>query len=62
MTPPDLLSDEQEPQTQRCGCGMEPSPHFPSEPVRGDWCPIGMLNLHHWHGDVCVFCSGLRRG
>lgn len=43
-----------------CGCGLAAPTSFPREPVRGDWCPIGSLNLHHWHGPDCVFCGGTR--
>jgi hypothetical protein len=43
-----------------CRCGLEPPTTFPRMPVSGDYCPIGPLHLHHWHGDVCVFCSGTR--
>jgi hypothetical protein len=45
-----------------CGCGWTVPTTFPREPVRGDWCPIGPLNLHHWHDSDCVFCGGIRNG
>ena len=43
-----------------CACGLTPPTTFPAEPAKGDRCPIGPMNLHHWHDDQCVFCSRTR--
>lgn len=44
--------------TPSCGCGLD-EPTFPRTLLRGDRCPIGPLQLHHWHGELCMFCGGV---
>ena len=47
-------------EAETCSCGLDEPKGFPRKPVKGDRCPVGGLQLHHWHGDVCVCCGGTR--
>ena len=58
------MTQDQHDSTAACACPWDVPDSFGHEPVKGDYCPIGPLNLHHWHDwndtQACVFCGWVK--